>query len=604
MGRHPCKHVLSTTRDSSPFTKQRQVVPLKELAAFISGKGPAIETRADTTTYAANVDAVGTPSSPAAQITLKKENHLLLSPSQVQTPVNANRLASFLKGYPLTAKNTLIKGFTSGFRIPSTIANNPISEYTNHKSAIENPSVMLTKLSKELKLGRIAGPFTEPPFHDLVTSPLGLVPKKGTQEFRLIHDLSFPKQASVNSHIDPVFSAVHYQDLDYCVSLINKLGPNCLIAKADLKDAFRIIPINKEDHRLLGFQWEGAYYYDKCLPMGCSVSCHIFESLSKSLEWILKNKLSVKYMSHILDDFIFFGPANSSVSAIGLQAFFLLARSINLPIKDEKTVLPTTCASLHGIEVDTSNMTLRLPQDKLREARLKVSAMAKRKKATLNELQSLLGTLNFACRVVVPGRAFLRRLFDLTKGLQKKHHKIRLTREARADLRAWSSFLDNFNGRVMCLPEAWESSKVLKLFSDASGKAYAAVLGHQWIQGSFPEAWLSKNIAVKELLPIALALRLWGPKLANKRIIFMTDNEAIVAVINHQSSKHPELMSLVRSLVMSSLQNNILFIAKHIPGRHNVIADFLSRYQVAKALKMAPWLDPQPLATPPEWLPW
>jgi hypothetical protein len=49
----------------------------------------------------------------------------------------------------------------------------------------------------------------------------------------------------------------------------------------------------------------------------------------------------------------------------------------------------------------------RLPQDKI--GNLKVQ---------LKELQSLIGLLNFACSVIVPGWAFLRRLIYLTKGVR------------------------------------------------------------------------------------------------------------------------------------------------------------------------------------------
>lgn len=42
------------------------------------------------------------------------------------------------------------------------------------------------------------------------------------------------------------------------------------------------------------------------------------------------------------------------------------------------------------------------------------------KKVTLRQLQSLLGKLNFACRAVVPGRAFCRWLIDATVGVKKK----------------------------------------------------------------------------------------------------------------------------------------------------------------------------------------
>ena len=82
-------------------------------------------------------------------------------------------------------------------------------------------------------------------------------------------------------------------------------GKGCLVTKADLKDAFRIIPISPLDYRLLGFKFKGQLYFDMCLPMGCSTSCQTFESLSQAVHWICVHKAKILHTSHILDDFIF-----------------------------------------------------------------------------------------------------------------------------------------------------------------------------------------------------------------------------------------------------------------------------------------------------------
>ena len=76
----------------------------------------------------------------------------------------------------------------------------------------------------------------------------------------------------------------------------------------------------------------------------------------------------------------------------------------------------------------------------------------------LQELQSLIGLLNFACSVVLPGRAFPRRLIDRTIGITTAHHIIRLLGEAKEDLRVWLTFLSSFNGRSFFLDDIWHSS--------------------------------------------------------------------------------------------------------------------------------------------------
>ena len=71
-------------------------------------------------------------------------------------------------------------------------------------------------------------------------------------------------------------------------------------------------------------------------------------------------------------------------------------------------------------------MEARLPLDKLNRLSMELDAWHIKKSATLQELQSLIGTLNFACKVIPPGRAFLQRIINLTWGVPKPHHHIRL----------------------------------------------------------------------------------------------------------------------------------------------------------------------------------
>lgn len=83
-------------------------------------------------------------------------------------------------------------------------------------------------------------------------------------------------------------------------------------------------------------------------------------------------------------------------------------------------------------------------------------------KLTLKQLQSLIGLLNFACNVVLPGRAFLRRLIDLTIGIKMEYYRIRMTKQVKKDLEVWFSFLKNFNRSCMFLPDMWVSSSELR----------------------------------------------------------------------------------------------------------------------------------------------
>ena len=75
------------------------------------------------------------------------------------------------------------------------------------------------------------------------------------------------------------------------------------MTKTDIASAFKIISIHSRDFHFLGMKWHGQYYFDRCLSMGCSTSCSIFESYSTALEWIAKSVLGSQAIIHILDDF-------------------------------------------------------------------------------------------------------------------------------------------------------------------------------------------------------------------------------------------------------------------------------------------------------------
>ena len=182
-------------------------------------------------------------------------------------------------------------------------------------------------------------------------------------------------------------------------------------------------------------------------------------------------------------------------------------------------------------------MEVRLPQDKLIKIKSLLQEFLRRKKVTLHELQSLIGVLNFACAVVVPGRTFLRRLINLTRGLKCQNHVCRLNKEAKADLKVWEIFCAQFNGKCIVLPSYWETSQTLHMYTDASNIGFGGYLGSKWFAQEWSQDWLQYHISVRELFPIVAALEVWGELLRNRKIHFHSDNMAVVYVINKKTSK-------------------------------------------------------------------
>ena len=99
--------------------------------------------------------------------------------NKLPTPINSDKLHYFLQNYDANERTFLYEGFTEGFRMPFDGQCASVV-FQNHKSCRENPKNLKEKILSDLGQGRIAGPFDKPPLPNLVCSPLGLVPKHGT----------------------------------------------------------------------------------------------------------------------------------------------------------------------------------------------------------------------------------------------------------------------------------------------------------------------------------------------------------------------------------------------------------------------------------------
>ena len=489
----------------------------------------------------------------------------------------------------------LAKGFTFGFCLHS-VAKPRACFPPNLLSVRVNHGATLAKLNKELALGRMAGPFGTPPFSDFICSPLGLVPKTQPGEFRLIHHLSYPKGDSVNDGIDGDLCKVHYASFDQAVALVQTAGCGAFLAKADIQSAFRLLPVHPDDFHRLGFHFGGKFYFDMCLPMGCSISCSLFETFSRFLEFFVVKDCCDEgaFVTHYLDDFLFVGKDVGACTAVA-DCFLRLCTKLGVPLAADKSEGPTRRLSYLGLEIDASLGLVRVPFGKIVVLRTELATALGKSKLTLREVQRLIGLLNFVCRAISPGRAFLRRLVDLTVGVSCPHHKVRIGKGARADLFAWSQFLADFNGVSLFLPQQWWDSPDLQLFTDAAASiGFGAIFEGKWFQGHWPAGFTAKSpsIAACEFVPVVVAVLVWAPLLASKRILFWCDNQAVVSIINKQTSKCPLIMPLVRLLVLRCLEFNILFKAKYVPGLENGIADSLSRFQLDRFRLLAPFADP------------
>lgn len=86
--------------------------------------------------------------------------------------------------------------------------------------------------------------------------------------------------------------------------------------------------------------------------------------------------------------------------------------------------------------------------------------------------------------------------------------------------------------------------------SDASGAWGCGAFSsdHQWFQVQWPTSWASEHSAAKEMVPVVLAVAVWGKRWSGQTVLVKSDNMAVVAVLKSGACQDQSLMHLMRCL--------------------------------------------------------
>ena len=384
---------------------------------------------------------------------------------------------------------------------------------------------------------------------------------------------------------------MRYPDFEQAIRLCIQAGPKCSLSKSDMSSAFRHVPLRKDQWYLMVMKVKHPvtkkiyYFVDKCLPFGSSISCAIFQEVSNAIAFIVTFK-SGKVNINYLDDFLFV--AMMKVQCDEQMAIFLwVCQMIDFPVALEKTSWGCTILIFLGLLLDTEKQIVCIPIEKTNKTLnlIEFFLNKRNKKVTVLDFQKLCGSLNFLCRCITPGRAFLRRLYLKTDKL-KQHHHVRVTAENRLDLLTWKFFLENSTVycRKFIMPQILNAD-ILDMYSDASRNfmlGFGAYCGSEWSWGQWDTEFCSvvqPSIEYLELYAVTVAVLNWLKLFENRKIVLFCDNEAVVNMINNTSSTCRNCMVLIRIIMLESLVRNTHVFAKYISSRANSKANALSRLQ-------------------------
>ena len=143
----------------------------------------------------------------------------------------------------------------------------------NHNSAHHFPMHVDHYIDSELAYNALCGPFHAPPVWPFQTNAIMTCPKKNSDKRRVILDLSFPDNESVNAGIpQDTYLGVPYKLHLPCAHDLRRLivqhGQGCHLWSMDLQRSYRQLRICPLDWPLLGIRWRDALYFDTAVPFG------------------------------------------------------------------------------------------------------------------------------------------------------------------------------------------------------------------------------------------------------------------------------------------------------------------------------------------------
>ena len=547
-------------------------------------------------------------------------------------PFNLPVLSQILRDTNLIHKYpTLLHSLNNGFLVgvpPIRVTFTP--DNTNSISTLY--SEFLSLINKEFSLGRYLGPFSRTQLEHIIgpfqTSPLSLVPKPNSSNYRLIQNLSFPYQPvpipSINSAID----SSHYPStfgtfLTICL-IIRDLPPGSQASTRDVADAYRTLPLHPS-------QWNGlviklnhdSFALNSQNSFGLASAGGVWGYMADALADIFRSQ-GFGPLSKWVDDFIFFRVpahslsfANSTRRALHTQVsetqnnarrLFVgpelpdstiphydedftfplqrhssdhfsyseqhldqLSKQLGLPWKEEKSTAFSSSVVYLGFIWDLDSKTVTLHPDKQRKYQTCICEWLSCKHHTLQQTQSLYGKLLHTTYIVPHGRLYLTKLEKMIPTYFSNPNKPhRAIKSLLSDLQWWLMLLKSAS--ISRPIPSFQPYYNLNAYSDASHQGIGIYIFDMWAAFAFSPSFKqrSRDIAWAEaaaLEILILALDLFP--FSETRLKIYCDNTVVSDGWRIGRSRNTHVNDIFKTIYQLLDQRQLQLQLQYIPSTQN-----------------------------------
>ena len=313
-----------------------------------------------------------------------------------------------------------------------------------------------------------------------------------------------------------------------------------------------------------------------CLPFGLSSAPRVFTKIMKPIFSYMRSQgiSCFFYIDDSLNQDI-----DQETCMNNATMLLQMMEELGFYINFEKSALhPSRRIQYLGFIIDSEQFKLFLPEEKLEKILESSKRILMKSKVSIREITALIGLYNSASMAIQLGPLFHRYLdsdkcLALKENLQNYDKKICLSNNSVNEIEWWINNVKNYNGKVI-RPQ----SPNVYLYTDASLKGWgAAIEKGEHTQGRWNYEESRLHINLLELKAIYFALLALCKSYENIHICIRSDSSTAVTYINRRGGSILPLSNEAKNIWVWCFNRNIYLSAVHIPGKENVIPDYLSR---------------------------